>query len=1050
MTRPATPLTATDTRGKAYRFTWDAKNRLAKRIDPLGAEHVTTYNQQDQVANVTDAAGKSMRMEYDPLVRLSLATDGKGQTFRMEYTEADGTDRNATNPSKLHYPTLQRLQRYNERDFLSLRSDLVGPEGRVESYTYDAKGRQKTLTDPNGKTKFYEYNAHDEVAQVKDPLGNTMRMVYDTRGNVIEVLDPNNGATRMTYDRRNLTLSSTDPLGNVTRYTYDENGWLTEILQGNGQKVAYTFDALGRVAQHREYDAAAALIKTTAYTYDAAGNLLTWNDGTNSALRSYDDADRLASETITWAGTSSVALSHAYTYHGNGQIQTYTGPDGVAITYGYDGAAQLETVAIPGEGNIAVTEWQWFQPKKVLLPGGAEQRLEYDGYQSMTRLRVVSPGQATVFDLQNQYGKLAEIKQASFDGNTLGYTHDDAGRLTGISAGFLSGRSEAFTLDSNSNRASHSRTGASAWQYDTASQLTQRPAEGGSGTVSYQYDAAGNLTVKTDTSKTEPARTTRYTWDAFNRLAEVRDGTNALIARYSYDPFDRRIRKELGNSSTLNATATGAVTNYLQSEWGLLAEADGAGALQMSYGWSPQRDNGVAPLFARVPDPAVTGTTTVAWRYVYYHNDHLGTPQRMTDKAGNVVWSADYDAYGKAIVKTTANPALALTNNLRNPGQYFDAETGLHYNDRRYYDADTGRYLARDPIGFEGGINLYAYAAAAPNRFTDPTGEIIPCMVANYARCNVMCNIEKGAMDILKCGEVNWGANAKSCLTSCIFSLLPIPDPCGKFGKLFSMAVGLGAGLMNSFTPETEVHVRPKGASSTDAMRGKTEKRAIKDLKPGDEVLAYAEWKDKGSLQTDTGDKLDQRLSYEKVTDMVTSTREQRILHVTLNDGQTIQATDGHPFKTTDGWRDAILLKKGGKLLLRGAGEEPDSERIAEISDVRVEQRTVPVFNIEVANAHTFFVGDAGVLVHNGFGAYFFTFNDGSWYAGKGDKSRMAQSMNERSKGRKLTSCSHWGANSNRDSFILEDMLIEQAGGINSPGSLNKKNSPGKRYRGRA
>ena len=246
-------------------------------------------------------------------------------------------------------------------------------------------------------------------------------------------------------------------------------------------------------------------------------------------------------------------------------------------------------------------------------------------------------------------------------------------------------------------------------------------------------DTAGNLTVKTDTSKTEPARTTRYTWDAFNRLAEVRDGANALIARYSYDPFDRRIRKELGNSSTLNATATGAVTNYLQSEWGLLAEADGAGALQMSYGWSPQRDNSVAPLFARVSDPANAGQ----YRYVYYHNDHLGTPQRMTDKAGNVVWSADYDAYGKAIVKTTANPALALTNNLRLPGQYYDAETGLHYNDRRYYDADTGRYLARDPIGFEGGINLYAYAAAAPNRYTDPTGEVIPCMVANYARCNV-------------------------------------------------------------------------------------------------------------------------------------------------------------------------------------------------------------------------------------------------------------------------------------------------------------------------
>ena len=85
--------------------------------------------------------------------------------------------------------------------------------------------------------------------------------------------------------------------------------------------------------------------------------------------------------------------------------------------------------------------------------------------------------------------------------------------------------------------------------------------------------------------------------------------------------------------------------------------------------------------------------------------------------------------------KTSANPALALTNNLRYPGQYLDRESGLHYNDRRYYDPSSGRCTTRDPIGFEGGINLYTYAAAAPNRFTDPTGEIIPCLVYNYLRC---------------------------------------------------------------------------------------------------------------------------------------------------------------------------------------------------------------------------------------------------------------------------------------------------------------------------
>jgi hypothetical protein len=77
-----------------------------------------------------------------------------------------------------------------------------------------------------------------------------------------------------------------------------------------------------------------------------------------------------------------------------------------------------------------------------------------------------------------------------------------------------------------------------------------------------------------------------------------------------------------------------------------------------------------------------------------------------------------------------------------------------------------------------------------------------------------------------------------------------------------------------------------------------------------------------------------------------------------------IHATEGHPFRTPDGWRDAILLKKGGQLLLKGSDGD-GSERSAVIADVRIEKKTVQVFNLEVANAHTFFVGVDAALVHN-------------------------------------------------------------------------------------
>ena len=197
---------------------------------------------------------------------------------------------------------------------------------------------------------------------------------------------------------------------------------------------------------------------------------------------------------------------------------------------------------------------------------------------------------------------------------------------------------------------------------------------------------------------------------------------------------------------------------------------------------------------------------------------------------------SQYDAYGKAQVQLNASAQLATVNPLRQPGQYLDLETGLHYNDRRYYDADTGRYQTRDPIGFEGGINLYSYAAASPSRFTDPTGEFIPCMAANFARCMVICGLQSVATAAATGQCIDIGNVAKDCAVDCLLSMLPIPDPCGKFGKLFGAAVGLASGLANSFEQDTLVHTRVL----TDTGY-KTKLKPIKDIQVGDEVLAWDE-----------------------------------------------------------------------------------------------------------------------------------------------------------------------------------------------------------------
>jgi RHS repeat-associated protein len=147
-------------------------------------------------------------------------------------------------------------------------------------------------------------------------------------------------------------------------------------------------------------------------------------------------------------------------------------------------------------------------------------------------------------------------------------------------------------------------------------------------------------------------------------------------------------------------------TDY--SDEGLIGEYAQDGTPIKTYSWLPDSTWGTNPL-----------TLTENGQTYYYHNDHLGTPQRLTDEQGNTVWSATYDAFGKA----TVAPSSTITSSLRFPGQYFDEETGLHYNWNRYYDPVAGRYISTDPLGFAAGdSNLYRYVANSPVNAIDPKG----------------------------------------------------------------------------------------------------------------------------------------------------------------------------------------------------------------------------------------------------------------------------------------------------------------------------------------
>ena len=492
----------------------------------------------------------------------------------------------------------------------------------------------------------------------------------------------------------------------------------------------------------------------------------------------------------------------------------------------------MQSVSIPGKGSISVNQYQWTEPSKTTWPGGVTQNRSLDGLLQLQDLQVNTPGQQTLLQVTNTWGKVQDLQAqsrtdtASSTGSTpissttsRNFAYDDEVRLTRVQTTAPSSDSQTYTLDALGNRIAHSRV-SGAWTYDANNRLTQRGS--GAGATSYQYDNAGNLT-----QKTEADATTTYRYDTQNRLIEVAlaqaGAIEQVIARYGYDPQDRRIWKEQYASKTGEPLFMAQRTLYLYSDQGLLAEAtqpfvldprltattvdapqpgviagpgpvitgplplsmvggvvgapmvmgsgvvsgassvggtssnsairmasvpaavpvaiqaasaspralsaDGgeainigpaAPAITTQYGLRPGSPWGTAPLFIQTKNSA--GQTSMA----YYHHDQLGTPLQATDKAGNIVWAASFDAFGRASITTPQatvdRPTIA--SNLRLPGQYEDVETGLHYNWHRYYDAEVGRYVTSDPIGLEGGINTYSYVDGNPLSFTDPEGLI--------------------------------------------------------------------------------------------------------------------------------------------------------------------------------------------------------------------------------------------------------------------------------------------------------------------------------------
>ena len=203
-----------------------------------------------------------------------------------------------------------------------------------------------------------------------------------------------------------------------------------------------------------------------------------------------------------------------------------------------------------------------------------------------------------------------------------------------------------------------------------------------------------------------------YQYDLENQLvrAEIKKPAgNTEIWTYAYDPFGRRLSKERQDKLAWTSTDPKR-THFVWDGSRLLQEYTYKG----NYTYIYTDQDSYEPL-AQIFDNAKDDKQYLA----YFHNDQIGIPKEMTDIHGNLLWYGEYTAWGRLKkderVYKNAHQPFRLQN------QYFDEETGLHYNLMRYYEPEVGRFVNQDPILLLGGSNLYSFASNT-NAWFDPLG----------------------------------------------------------------------------------------------------------------------------------------------------------------------------------------------------------------------------------------------------------------------------------------------------------------------------------------
>ena len=586
-------------------------------------------------------------------------------------------------------------------DVVATRTYTNATDVVTESFAYDARGRRVESVNALGETVTTSYDAQGNVTETEGATY-PVRYAYDTENRRTSMSTTRDGiiwdVTTWSYDpQTGRCLSKTCPGEDAgTSYTYTPDGLPQLTTQPSGQWKECVYDAQRRLVGTTSNDGA----QDAAFAYDAFSRMTSASNAVASYV--YDlHRGGIATNEVVAIGTNVYEIARTLDASGRltGRNTVLSAPPRTTLTelsIAYTPANRVDTISSP-----------LFTLAYHYTPDGCDagQTLTVG---SSTFRRVVARDAyrtALVTSVSNFVNGVAC--------NATSYAHDALSRVTGRAHGPSCAATDEFGYNEKgevtyaslaySVLSPPSATGrlVSNYAYDNIGNFTSLVQ--GTNAFAFvtnarnQYESVGSAPLAyTPDGALEGFDGLSFAYDSAARLTSV-SSNGVCLATYAYDAFGRRVRKETSE----------ATTTFVYDGWNLVREevAHTNGVTDViNYYWGKDL-SGTLDAAGGVGGLVILTVNGVPYIPLY---DANGNVIAYVDAAGNLVVSFTYDAFGNSIVHLHRSP-LPCDFHFRFSTKYLDPESGLYYYGYRYYAPSLARWLTRDPIEEQGGLNLYGF-----------------------------------------------------------------------------------------------------------------------------------------------------------------------------------------------------------------------------------------------------------------------------------------------------------------------------------------------------